>query len=174
MENHQKLLKDPEFNIISSQIINKFKEIKENHHINGSDHEDDLMASSLKNKTLKDFQFLMNSIMKKNKPNLTIISPFGSTLSPDTNVNGSRSPFRGIMGTTTSSIKTNKSPESKSLDYEDDGDFMYDTNIKDNHAILEGNSSSVIMHNILKIDIQMKKRKLDENGHHVKIIQNST
>ena len=173
MENHQKLLKYPEFDIISSQIINKFKEINSNLHINGSNDEVDSMANSPKNKTLKDFQFLMNSIMKKNKPNLTIISPFGSTLSPDTNVTGLRSPFRGMIGTT-NSIKTNKTPEFKSLDYEDDGDFMYDTNKKDNNTILEGNKYNYHIKILFLTDIQMKKRKLDNNGHHVKIIQNST
>jgi len=105
----------------------------------------------------------MTSYYKKNKPNLTIISPFGNTIVPDTSSTNGKSPLKPgtpLNMSSVNSLKRSASAATKLVEYEDDGDFMFDPKSQKENALLE--------------DIQMKKRKLDENGNHVKIIPSST
>jgi len=160
--NHQQFLKDPSFTTITTQIESKIQEINSAQNQNDPNKIEETELTRL-NKNIKDLQQMMTSFIKKNKPNLTIISPFGSTITPESNPAKSfLKPGQLASSNGGGKFASNSSSSHKSMEYEDDIDYMYEANIQkdNNHGVFE--------------DIQMKKRKLDENGAYVKIINNSS
>jgi len=111
---------------------------------------------------------------RRGRPNLTIISPFGSVITTADTGDRIKSPLSQPSpsngGGNQTNIKRTSSNLAKLVDYDDELEFNMETRGKEANFMLEGKVKFYVSNTL---DIQMKKRKLDEMNN-LKLVNKDT